>query len=61
MSLTPDEIESLLKSSGIPITDTRNSLVIPRISAITAVNAVDFYNHIAPTSATISPTWASDA
>ena len=53
-SLTPDEIESLLKSSGIPVTDARNSLVIPRISAITAVNAVDFYNHIAPTSATIS-------
>ncbi|MFN8441770.1 MAG: S8 family serine peptidase [Caldilineaceae bacterium] len=53
-SLSPDEIESLLKSSGYPITDTRNSLVFPRIDALTAVNAIDFYHHIAPSTVAIS-------
>lgn len=53
-TLSPDEIESLLKSSGYLITDTRNSLVFPRIDALTAINAIDFYRHIAPSTVTIS-------
>lgn len=35
--MTPDALESLLKSSGIPVTDPRNGRVTPRIDALAAV------------------------
>jgi CheY-like chemotaxis protein/ribosomal protein L35AE/L33A len=39
-SLTPTEIKSALQNTGVSITDTRNSLVFPRINALAAVNAI---------------------
>ena len=40
-SLTASQIESLLESSGTPITDTANGRVTPRINVLDAVNPVD--------------------
>jgi hypothetical protein len=39
-SLTPDEIEAVLKSNGKPILDTRNGLTTPRLDLFAAVSAV---------------------
>ena len=36
-SATPDEIESLLKSTGKPIVDARNGVTTPRIDLFAAV------------------------
>jgi subtilisin family serine protease len=36
-SLTPAELEALLKTSGVPVTDQRNNQITPRIEALTAV------------------------
>jgi len=37
-SATPDEIESCMKSSGVPVTDSANSVTTPRVDALGAVN-----------------------
>jgi hypothetical protein len=39
-ALTPDQIESTLKSTGVPIFDSRNSTTYPRINLQAAYNAV---------------------
>jgi subtilisin family serine protease len=39
-SLTPDQIESVLKSTGKPILDPRNGVVAPRIDLLAAVNTL---------------------
>ena len=39
-SLKPDDIESVLKSSGKPILDMRNGVTTPRLDIFAAVNAV---------------------
>ena len=38
-SLTPGQIQSTLKSTGMPITDSRNGRVTPRIDVVAAFNA----------------------
>ena len=38
-TLSPDDVESILKSTGTPVTDPRNGLVVPRIDALAAVRA----------------------
>lgn len=38
--LTPDEIETTLKVTGVSITDSRNGYVVPRIDAMAAVSHV---------------------
>src|SRR5207247_2408852 len=38
--LTPDEIESILKATGVRIFDARNGLTIPRIDLLAAVQYV---------------------
>ena len=39
-SLTPDQIEALLKSTGKPILDPRNGVVAPRVDLLAAVSAL---------------------
>lgn len=39
-SLSPDEIELILKTTGQPVTDSRNGRVTPRLDALAAVGAV---------------------
>lgn len=39
-SLTPEQVESTLKSTGTLITDSRNGRVTPRLDVLAAVNAV---------------------
>nr|BAL57564.1 peptidase S8/S53 [uncultured Chloroflexota bacterium] len=38
--LTPSEIETILKNTGVPVTDHRTGRVTPRIDALAAVSAV---------------------
>ncbi len=39
-SATPDEIESCMKSSGVPVTDPGNGVTTPRVDALGAVNCI---------------------
>lgn len=39
-TLTPDQIESVMKSTGVPITDPRNGRTLPRIDAYAAVTGI---------------------
>lgn len=39
-NLSPDEIESILAETGLPITDQRNSRVTPRLDALAAVSHI---------------------
>ena len=39
-ALTPDDIESILKSSGKPIADPRNAVVVPRLNLLAAVQTL---------------------
>jgi subtilisin family serine protease len=36
-ALTPDQLESALKETGVPLLDARNGLLFPRIDVVTAV------------------------
>lgn len=38
--LTPNEIETTLENTGVPVTDTKNSLTFPRIDAWAAVKTI---------------------
>jgi subtilisin family serine protease len=39
-TLTPDQIETLLKTTGVKVTDAKNGLTFPRIDLLAAVNMV---------------------
>ncbi len=39
-NLTPDEVETILKETGVPVTDARNGRVTPRLDALAAVTRV---------------------
>ncbi len=39
-ALTPEEIETILEESGLPVEDERNGRVTPRVDALAAVSAV---------------------
>ncbi len=53
-ALTPDQVESTLKESGVPLTDSRNGWRIPRINALAAVSRVS--TAPAPTPTPLPPT-----
>lgn len=38
---TPDDIETALKATGVPVTDPKNGLVFPRIDVLAAVDALE--------------------
>ena len=44
-SLTPAQIESTLKATGKPVTDSRNGRVTPRVDVIAALNATSGETH----------------
>ncbi len=46
-SLTPDEVEAYLKSTGVPVTDIRNGLTFPRIDAFAAYKELQFHGDTA--------------
>jgi len=58
-SLTPDDIETALKLTGIPVTDPKNALIFPRIDCLAALDALGLIPTATPTvtpTATPAPT-----
>jgi subtilisin family serine protease len=47
-ALVPDQIEATLKSTGVPVNDSRRGVVFPRVDALAAVRAVPGLPDVAP-------------